>query len=99
MLDMRVGRLYEQDALSKVQHDRIVDDREDSTVHCFDACHWVVVNLDISLDACMIVLTLAQYAILLILLNLIESDQGIAALIFYRFSEDAVLVVAAKSVH
>ena len=99
MLDMRVGRLHEQDALSKVQHDRVVDDREDGTVHCFDACHRVVVNLDISLDARMIVLTLAQYAILLILLDLIESDQGVAALIFYRLREDSILVVPAKSVH
>lgn len=96
---MCIGRLNEQNTLPKVQHDRILDDRQYRAIDCLDSSHRVIVNLDVSLDSCMVVLTLAQYTILFILLNLVESDQSITTLIFDSFCEDAVLIVAAKCVH
>ena len=47
----------------------------------------------------MIVLALAQDAIILVLLNLVEIDQCIAALTFDSLCKDAVLVVFHKGVH
>lgn len=47
----------------------------------------------------MIVLSFTKYATFFIFLDLIESDEGVAALIVNGFSKYTVLIIAAKRVH
>ena len=47
----------------------------------------------------MVVLALTQNAIVFILLDHVEGDEGITAAALYSLSEDTILVVAAKGVH
>lgn len=47
----------------------------------------------------MIVFSLTENSVVLILLNLIEGDQGVASLALQSFSEDTVLVILRESVH
>ena len=47
----------------------------------------------------MVVFTLAQNAIIFILLDYVEGDKGIASAVLNGFSKNTILVVAAKGVH
>ena len=53
----------------------------------------------VALDASVVVFTLAQNAIIFILLDYVERNEGITATLLKRFSKNTVLVVAAKGVH
>ena len=53
----------------------------------------------VALDASVVVFTLAQNAIIFILLDYVERNEGITATLLKRFSKNTILVVAAKGIH
>ncbi len=96
---MSVSRLDEQDTLSEVEHDSVVNNVQSGSIYSLNSSHGVVIDLVVSSDLSVIVFTHAQNTIVLVLLNFVKSDKSIAALVIDGLCNDAILIVIAQSVH
>ena len=96
---MGIGRLNQKNSLSEVQHDLVVNDAKDSAIDGLNTRHGVVTDLEVPTNLCMVVLSLAEDPIVLVLLDLVECDQCIAAFALQCLCEDSVFIVLAERVH
>ena len=85
--------------MAKVKHDLVIEDGKDSSINSFDSRHRIRINLHVTSDACVIVLSRAEHSIMLVLLNLVQSDYRIASLAFQTLCEDSVFIIVAEYVH
>ena len=99
MLNVGVRRLNEQNTLSEVQHNRIVNDLQHCPIDCLHSGHRVRRDLLVAANLREVALTDAEDAVVLVLLDLVEHNVGVAAQALVGLSEDAVFVVVAEGVH
>ena len=83
----------------EIEHDCVINDSKYSSIDSLDARHRVTVDLVVATDLRVIVLALAQDAIVLVPLNLVECDLGVATQTFERLSKDTILIILTERVH
>lgn len=96
---MGVGRLYQQDSLSKVEHNYVVYDDKDRVFGCSDPCHRIITYFLVVLDSRVVVLAFAKDSVHLVFLDFIVSYEGITAQPIFGIGKDSIFIIAAKRVH
>jgi len=96
---MGVGRLYQQDSLSEVEHNYIVYDDKDRVFRCSDPCHRIITYFLVVLDSRVVVLAFAKDSVHLVFLDFIVSYEGITAQPIFGIGKDSIFIIAAKRVH